>query len=288
MKKSRLFKINTGDLATTPSSFTTITGMSPHLCGRSSKRNEEGSKSADPVERSRHICQQYFRNYYKKNNRLPSFDEYRRFYRSHPSSTGEETEKAVRRLQSVYDYCRDDKEGFDPQKLKKGLYTVGEFIENLKENISQEELNQIVESETNYGRKVTIEDMDVALGYYFVNLMKNKEKKEFSQKELTVPANDITKWFKILKEEGEIKRSCNRGKARAMRIILQKIGYLECLDSYYSTQYKVSQRWAFTPKIPRYKEFVDYVGQETIDKVRKEGQEYVERKEKSKSRKQVA
>jgi hypothetical protein len=124
-------------------------------------------------------------------------------------------------------------------------------------------VSQIVNLETNYKYKVKIEDLDIALGYYFVNLMKNKEHKGFSQKELTVPANDITKWFKALKEQGAVKRSCNRGKARAMRIILQKIGYLECLDRYYSTQYKVSQKWGLTPKFPRYQEFVDYVGQET-------------------------
>lgn len=175
-----------------------------------------------------------------------------------------------------------------PENRKKSLYTAGEFISSLKEIINQDQLNEMVENETNYDRKVTIEDLDVALGYYFVNLMKNKDHKGFSQKELTVPANDITKWFKVLKEQGAVKRSCNRGKARAMRIILQKIGYLECLDTYYSTQYKVSQRWALTPKFPRYQEFVDYVGQETIDKVRKEGIEYLESKREKGNKKYVA
>ena len=247
--------------------------------------NKEGSKSLNAFERSRHICQQYFRDYYRNNNKLPSLDDYRRHYRNNPNSTGEETKRAYKRLKIEYEYVY---KGFDNSLYPSAIYKVGDFLENIKNEITEEEIKQIIKNKTKYRYKITYSDIDVGLGYHYINLMTNKENKEFSDKELTVPKNDVCKWFKGLKEKGIITRSCCNGKADAIRKILIEIGYLECLNYHYDTEQHVSRRWAFTPKFPKYSEFIKYVGIETVNKVRKEGQEYAEYKKNKKSRKEVA
>lgn len=77
---------------------------------------------------------------------------------------------------------------------------------------------------------------------------------------------------------GYIKRSCDRHKVQAIKAVLEHIGYIECLDRYYSTVIKTSRRWAFTPKFPKYDKFVAYVGQDVLDKIRQNGKEYLEYK----------
>ena len=246
------------------------------------RKNEN---ETDAFKRSKEIGFDYFTECYKENNRIPTCYEYRKYYREN-GGTGQETEISVARLKQVYKYLV---RYFNPAKLKsKSLYNTGEYITALNKEITKEEINNIVKNNTNYRYKVIVEDIDVALGYYFINLMRNKEQKEFSNKELTVPANDITKWFQKLKEQGQIKRSCCRGKAKAIRVILQELGYIECVDVFYSKNKHVSQRWAFLPKFPKYSAFINYIGIETVNIVRKEGKEYAEYKKNKKSRKDVA
>lgn len=239
--------------------------------------NNEGSKSTDAFTRSRHICQQYCRYYKRNHNKLPSFDEFREYYRQHPSATQEETTRAYHRLKKVYKYVISN---FDDELCKsKPIYTTGDFIDCLKQEITSEQLEQMTKA-SSYRYKLSYEDIDAGLGYFYINLMSNKEKKEFSSKELTVPINDMSKWFAALKEKGLVKRGCDRSKVQAIKTILENIGYIECVDRFYSTDMKTSRRWSFTPKFPKYDKFAAYVGKDVIEKIRKNGQEYIECKKK--------
>lgn len=263
----------------TSSSYIPIISMSTVF----SRTNDIGSKSRDATERSRNICQQYFRDYFKQNSIQPSFEEFRKYYRSHQNSTGKETEKAVERLKRVYKYV---KEGFREELVvSRSLYLPGEFIEKLKQDISQEQIDEIRKNMTNHEYRITYQDLDVGLGYFYLNSMKKKENKVWSDKELTVPTYDMIPWFRKLKEQGQISRSCNNSKARAIRIILEETGYIECLDEWYSTETHTSMRWGFTKKFSKYEQFINHVGQETVGRIRKRGKKH---KEQKKDKKDVA
>mgnify|MGYP001431389834 CR=1 FL=1 len=252
--------------------FLSITSMSTAFV---SQTNEKGSKSADAFERSRHICQKYCRDYYKIHKILPTLEEFRKYYRNHPSATGDETKIAISRLKDVYKFVI---KAFNEELcIREPIYKVGEFIEHIKNNITEEQIKSIIKT-TSYKFNLTYEELDVGLGYFYKNLMSKKEHKTFCNKELTVPINDMCSWFRGLKQAEQISHGCNRSKVQAIKAVLEHIGYIECVDRCYSTGLKTSRRWAFTPKFPKYQEFVAYVGQDVIDMVRKSGQEYLEYK----------
>ena len=252
--------------------FLSITSMSTAFV---SQTNEQGSKSSDAFERSRHICQKYCRDYYKIHKILPTAEEFRKYYRNHPSATGDETKIAISRLEDVYKYVTS---AFDEQLcIKEPIYKVGEFIEQIKKDITEEQIKSIIKT-TSYKFNLTYEELDVGLGYFYKNLMSKKEHKGFCNKELTVPINDMCSWFRVLKQAEQISHGCNKSKVQAIKAVLEHIGYIECVDRCYSTGLKTSRRWAFTPKFPKYQEFVAYVGQDVIDTVKKSGQEYLEYK----------
>lgn len=253
---------DSGKPCITSSSSYSITGMSTATAVLD---EDTPPDIADAFERSRHICFQFFRDYYRQNRRQPTFEEYRLHYRNHPASTGVETSKAVARLNDVYEYTR---RSFLADKVAESIYRVGEYISQLKQSIAEPQIEQVLNESTSYKYRVTYEDLDVGLGYFYRNLITKIQQKTSTGKELTVPANDMVTWFRKLKQQGQITRSCNRTKATAIRVILQHIGWLECIDTSYSTKHHISQRWVFTSRFPKYTEFVKQIGEGNIEAAR--------------------
>ena len=167
------------------------------------------------------------------------------------------------RLEAEWTYIVN---GFDPNEINRSKYIVGEYIEPIKEIItSQEQLNILVRANTNYRYKITYEDLDIGCGYFYVNLMGRVDNKATENRSLTVPTFKMVEWFKSLKEHGQIKRGCDRSKATAIRLILEHIEWLKCVDSNYDFINHVAMRYTFTEAFPKYQQFIQAVGQEVLD-----------------------
>jgi len=126
----------------------------------------------------------------------------------------------------------------------------------------------IARCRSSYNRNIYYEDMDLATGYYFKNLTEKVVEKYNNNKSLTVPANSLCEWFKWHKDQGLIKNGCNRAKAKALREILQYIGWLELVDEDYCFINHVAQRWSFTEQFPKYEQYIRAVGENTVTRIK--------------------
>jgi hypothetical protein len=161
---------------------------------------------------------------------------------------------------------------FEPDRLGRSLYKVGEFIEYLEKETNESEIDMLRRAYTKYKRNIKLIDLDIMLGHYFTILMNNKEQKLFVNKSLTSPVCAIPEFFKSQKiyYQGKKVKSykilgCNNCKAKAIKIILEKLGYLKCVDSYYCPYKHVAMRWILTGKFPRYRELEEYLSKDLID-----------------------
>lgn len=164
-------------------------------------------------------------------------------------------------------------EHFDSSKISKSLYTVGEFIPFLSaENITDEQLDLMRRAHTKYRKKIRLIDLDLMLGHFFLTLMSKKDDKTMRRKSLTCPTKAIPPFFKSQKTHYKGRRvngykvlTCGNCKAKSIKILLEKLGLLRCIDPSYSTQTHTSMRWFLTKKFPRYRELENYLGKDFID-----------------------
>jgi len=121
-----------------------------------------GSKvknKGNAFDRSREFYQDYFREYYKKYNVKPGKETCRNAYRDSSLSTGAEDAGDVERLDATYDFVDQD---FKPELLKTSKYVVGEYLENIRKVITEEQARLIARSRSSYDRKIHYEDIDMA------------------------------------------------------------------------------------------------------------------------------
>lgn len=238
----------------------------------------------DAFIRLKEYCFYLFVEYYYTKNRLPTFQEYLKSF-GEEIDTDLETDERVRKARYIYDWMKDD--WFKEEKVRKSHYVVGDYLSDIKKLISQEQIKTI--KNKYYQWKITYEDIDVAIGYFFINLMTKKEMKQWCNKELTVPQNNMVDWFRTLKETGQIKRSCNYSKAKALREIVLHIGWLECVDESYCNSDKKhrSRRYVFTEIFPKYKQFEKYIGKKVIDYWKQFRQEQLKQREEKQWKKKI-
>ena len=225
----------------------------------------EVKNEGNAFDRSREFYQDYFREYYKKHNVKPGKETCRQAYRQSSLSTGAEDVGDIERLDATYDFVDQD---FKPELLKTSKYVVGEYLEDIKQVITEEQARLIARSRSSYDRKIYYEDIDMATGYYYLNLTGRVEEKYNNNKSLTVPANNLCDWFEWHKEQGHIKNGCGKSKAKASREILQYMEWLELLDDDYCLINHVAQRWSFTEKFPKYEQYLKAVGPDTVARIK--------------------
>lgn len=202
--------------------------------------------------------------------RMPLYDEWNEYYEKNRCNTGEEDEQRKKRFEVVSKYVEKQ---FDPSKIG-GMYHYGDFMDDLLNDIKQEEINRIVEDHTNYRYKLTHQDLDIGLGAHWIAVRSHMQ----YGKQLSVPRDTIPALFKSLKERGIIRRSCDLGKARAIRTVLEHMGYIKLIDPYYSWKKgdHISQRWAMDVNFPKYDDYRLFCGDAEktalqIKKMRDEG-----------------
>ncbi len=249
----------------------------PHF--QSKNQQWEDEDNSDALVRSRNILARYFTEYWKENKRKPTRQECRTYYRNHPSSTGAEDSGDICRLDAVYDYVD---RWFKPEKVGTGAINSNKVMENIDNDekilptiITQQRIDCIKASHGSSYAKIRVEHKDLAIGmaYFFHTSMKAKEKNKDDSRELTVNTRKgMLKFIQELRQKGMLKRNevwKDEKKCKAIRDVLEHIGWLECIDADWDEG--VSKRWAIGRSYHRYNEFVEYVGQSTIDRIRTKG-----------------
>jgi len=212
-------------------------------------------RSNDATERTRASIRLLFREL----GRRPSYEEWNQYYCNNGLNTGEETDKRKQRYEAAADYT---------EKTFNNIYTrapyqFGEFIEELKNNISLEEMNRIAKT-ANFSGKMKYQDLDVVMGEHFICMYKNQKE----NLELTVPTMGVKQLFEDLSEKKIYIRSCNNDRIRGARKVLVHIGWITQLDPNYN--FGVSQKWGIGENCPRYGDFITFVSNDIIQKVIKQ------------------
>ena len=202
---------------------------------------------------------------YVKEERDPTEDEYISLYRQY-IGTGLETKENRKRLMYVY---RKGIPKFNPEKIKRKLpYLVGEYMDQLKKEITPEKIMQIRSNKSSYDRPLTYEDIDIGAGWIYFSLTNEKylAKKKEGRLEFTVPANSLSGFHNALNEKGLVQKRGTRGKAKAVKEILLHLGWIEYLDDDYCPIEHRSMRYILTEKHPRYEQFEKIIGKAEIEK----------------------
>ncbi len=202
----------------------------------------KGMDPHDPRSRAVHAVMALSRRL----GRLPSTDEAHHFYcqsgLATVKSSGDsqsDIRRRMRRLTSAIDYVGKT---FDPSKGNGGF--------NLE--ILLPVIHQHVKAEHSKGTKYKygISDEDLAVGLYVIELA-SFERKDNRNHQWTVPNSRIEAMFRKLRDgdtersdslvnntcvvahEMKVQRGCNREKAVAIKLILERAGLVECIDSTY-------------------------------------------------------
>jgi len=146
------------------------------------------------------------------------------------------------------------------EKFTRPPYTLGEFVEKLKEEISQEEMEEIARS-TSYQGKLRYQDVDIVMGEHMICMYVNHKE----GLELTVPTKGIKKLFEKFKDEKKYIRFCDSRLIRGARAVLLHIGWITRLDPHYDLG--VAQKWGIGENYPRYGDFLSFVGNDMARKV---------------------
>jgi len=202
--------------------------------------------------------------------RMPLYGEWNKYYEANECNTGEEDEHRYNRFEIISKYVEKE---FDPSEIG-AIYHYGDFLNNLLDDITKEKINRIVDNNTNYRYKVTHQDLDIGLGAHWIAVRTHTK----YGKQLSVPRNAIPGLFNSLKEKGIIKRSCDLGKARAIRTVLEHMKYIKMVDPYFSWKKgdHISQRWGMDINFPKHNDYRLFCGDAEkialqIKKMRDEG-----------------
>ena len=213
------------------------------------KKNDEYMNDNSAFTRTRHSIQKLAREL----GRIPLYEEWNRYYELNECNTGEETEDRKKRYAAVAPYVE---KGFDIS-LTGQIYRYGDFIDNLRNDITEEKI-KLISIQAGYSKIVTYGDLDVGLGAHW---MANRTNLKYGN-ELCVPRDTIPSLFKKLKEMHVINRSCNNNKARAIREILIHLKYIKLIDPYYSwkKEEQISQKWGMNVNFPKYNDYQLFCG----------------------------
>jgi hypothetical protein len=260
-----------------PSSSSSVTGMGATVPKNNKNNDNNGINHTiepDANKRSLVYGSKYFRDYYRSNKIKPSPEEFRKSYRLN-AGTGTEDDGDTKRLNECYELINGT---FIPDKVKSQGINVGDFIDDIKKLITQEEITEyIVKKYPKKRDRVSIEDLDVGFCYYFKNLLQDKDDRAKKGRSFSIPYKGLIQWFQSLKNRKEYLKSCNTHKGVIIRDILLHIGILECIDKSYKpakfikhnedVKNGISQKFVITEKCHRYDEFIKYYGKDVIESV---------------------
>ena len=187
--------------------------------------------------------------------RMPEVREVAEVYEERGLATGDADRDRERRHARA---IRSLDRSFDPAKATGYSYVVGQYVPDLARLLTTADL-EVAARDAGYPRKVTHADMDVALGFHVKQTLNTPERQELR---FTVPVDGLIGWFRSLKASGQTARSCNYGKARAVRLALLRAGMITVLDDDYRPRFRspdglgVAKKWGLGENCPQFADFV--------------------------------
>ena len=152
---------------------------------------------------------------------------------------------------------RSLEKSFDPAKASGYSYTVGQYLPTLNAFVTEESL-RLAARDAGYPRRLLLQDLDIALGFHVKQTLRMPEEKEHR---FTVPVDGMIAWFRSLKRDGLVNRSCNYSKVRAVRLALLRAGMISVLDDSYKRKsvspdgIGIAKRWGLGRNCPQFAEY---------------------------------
>jgi len=185
----------------------------------------------------------------RKLGRIPDFEEWQQFYLDNNCTDKVESPRRHERFVSCAEFVGQT---FNPRTGDSLCYQVGEFLEDVKQRITVEELEKIRYRDNNTKKdkeKISHAHIDVGMGYVWKCLRDQWEK----GLEFTIPTKGMLGWFRVLSEQAGFRCNCNQ--RRQVFDALEIIGYITCFDP--GDQDGKSRRWEMRPNCPRYQDYCD-------------------------------
>lgn len=192
----------------------------------------------------------------------PCVNEYRNYYRTH-FGTGSEDEGDIKRLKATYDkYFETFKKEIENSIQSK----ISCLEKEAKSVISQEQINQIRNTESSFKKYIYYQDVAAAALWIYYSLInkKHREMKQFSDKEETAPMSGLKGYLSKMKEMDIVQNTCNDAKARALRKILEFMGWIDIVDDKYNFFTHISMRYILEKQHPFYKTYEKIVGPDKV------------------------
>lgn len=201
---------------------------------------------------------------YQSDNKELSLENYRTDYRLN-FGTDEEDKNDAKRLTYIYTKYY---ELFKEQLGNFIAYKINLMIDVLKQQITEEEINQIRIQKTKSQSKITYEDIaGAALSFYSLLIDSTyRECKEWCEKDETVPTSAVKSFLNKLHDKKMIARTCDDKKIKAIRIVLEQIQWIRIVNPNFSFHKHIAMRYLLGKKHPYYNQFINIFGQDIEDK----------------------
>ncbi len=235
--------LNTNCLTTSRSVYNSLMSSCADMNKNLLNWDISGIKSiTDSYERKFEGCRLFFRNYYKINKSIPSLQQWEDYYNQHLAGEGNDI-KRQEAIVNTYDFTLN---GFKPELTSKSRYTYGDYLTSL--DITQDQLNDLVKSKTSYQYRITLNDLDMALGAALILIQSNENK--------AIPTIGLENTINAIRQQAITKypdlrlNKCNSHKRTALLILLQELGFVKRIDSDYIPGGKKARRYELTNKHP--------------------------------------
>lgn len=183
--------------------------------------------------------------------------------------TGPEDKGDRERLTGIYNkFYSTFKEQLSTNIKTKIQYLIGQ----LKEQITEKEIRSIQTEFSKYKYGIYYEDLAGAALSYFTLLVDQRYRacKVWSSKPETVPTIAVRKFLNSLSELKIIKNRCNDKKVKAIRIILEKIGWIKIIDENYNFVKHISMKYILLEKHPYFNQYQTIIGKENYENLKTE------------------
>lgn len=180
------------------------------------------------------------------NRRLPSLRELLDAYRHRHG--GDEDRDRIRRAEGVISLRRKK---FDPARLDKSGY------EMMKASLLRMVGDHVQDRSSKYTSDITDEDLAIGLALVTANAFDRcpNPNRQYTLSTMAFPA-----WFQSLKAADLTRRGCNRNKATAIKLILERAGLIQCIDRdvVAGGRSGISQKWAVGPRHESYPQWLEF------------------------------
>lgn len=225
-------------------------------------RYEDIQRETNALSRGRMVLKYHMTECILNGEPYPTVIVYRNYYRTH-FGTGSEDEGDIKRLEATYDKYYEIFKKEIENSIQSQILCLEERVKSV---ITQEQIDRIRDTESSFQRNIYVQDVAVSALWIYHSLVNSQYRnmKQFSGKQETAPMSGLKGYFSKLKDMKIIKNGCNNPKAKALRKILEYMGWIEVVDSHYSFVSHIAMRYVLLEVHPYYKSYEKIVGPEVV------------------------